>query len=75
MGMVLLQKNTRHAGDRVVEAVMKRTALLLFWALAVADAGPWPDTVVATVSTGQYPNDACFSPDGGYVFVAPATGT
>ncbi len=53
---------------------MKRTALLLFWALAVADAGPWPDTVVATVSTGQYPNDACFSPDGGYVFVASGYG-
>jgi DNA-binding beta-propeller fold protein YncE len=52
---------------------MRKTAVFLL-ALAAASAAPWPDTVVATVSTGQYPNDACFSPDGDYVFVASGYG-
>lgn len=52
---------------------MNKTIVLL----AIAAAGlpaQWPDTVIATVSTGQSPNDARFSPDGEYVFVAVGFG-
>jgi len=52
---------------------MKKTLLLLSIAAACLQA-QWPDTVIATVSTGQSPNDASFSPDGEYVFVAVGYG-
>lgn len=52
---------------------MKKTLVLLSIAAASLQA-QWPDTVIATVSTGQSPNDACFSPDGGHVFVAVGYG-
>lgn len=52
---------------------MKITLVLLSMAFACLQA-QWPDTVIATVSTGQSPNDACFSPDGEHVFVAVGYG-
>ncbi|MFO7626675.1 MAG: YncE family protein [Candidatus Fermentibacteraceae bacterium] len=52
---------------------MKNTFVMLAIAVACLQA-QWPDTVIATVSTGQSPNDACFSPDGEYVFVAVGFG-
>jgi DNA-binding beta-propeller fold protein YncE len=52
---------------------MKKTIVLLMLTVAGLKA-QWPDTVIATISTGQYPNDACFSPDGEYVFVAVGYG-
>ncbi len=52
---------------------MKKTVVLLLLAVACLQA-QWPDTVIATVSTGQSPNDACFSTDGEYVFVAVGYG-
>lgn len=52
---------------------MKKAVLLILLAVAWVQA-QWPDTVIATVSAGQSPNDACFSPDGEYVFVAVGYG-
>jgi YVTN family beta-propeller protein len=52
---------------------MKKTIVMLAIAAAVLHA-QWPDTVIATVSTGQSPNDARFSPDGEYVYVAVGYG-
>jgi len=42
--------------------------------ISAALASPWPDTVIATVATGQHPNDACFSPGEEHVFVAVGYG-
>lgn len=52
---------------------MKKAALFCAIIAGILRA-QWPDTVLAMISTGQYPNDACFSPDGQYVFVAVGYG-
>lgn len=53
---------------------MGKICLLICLACAGGLMAQWPDKVIATVSTGQHPNDACFSSDGTSAFVAVGYG-